>query len=197
MDSSARARWPTGFPDPVLLSIPADGIIPATGSPPELHLRRASHPTSARARCIPGTSRSSAQLPYRFTADVAYVGNRGVNLVMDVDTNASMVYGSGNAGRPQFAPFNRTGTSRTRTNDNKSQYNALQMKMDRRFQQRVPRHQLVHVQQVRWTYANENTGISTPIDFNTELGAIELRPDAQLRAPARSTNCRGARARSG
>ena len=39
---------------------------------------------------------------------------------MDVDTNASMVYGSGNNGRPQFARFNRTGNSRTRTNDNKS-----------------------------------------------------------------------------
>ena len=52
---------------------------------------------------------------------------------MDVDTNASQVYGSGNTGRPQFAQFNRTGTNRTRTNDNKSEYNGLQMKVDRRF----------------------------------------------------------------
>ena len=73
------------------------------------------------------------QLPYSFTADIAYVGSRGVHLVMDLDTNASLVYGSGNAGRPQFAAFNRTGTSRTRVNDNKSQYNALQVKLDRRF----------------------------------------------------------------
>ena len=40
------------------------------------------------------------ELPARFTLDVAYVGNRGVNLVMDVDTNAGMVYGAGNNGRP-------------------------------------------------------------------------------------------------
>ena len=55
------------------------------------------------------------QLPFQLTADIAYVGNRGVNLVMDIDTNASLVYGSGNVGRPQFAPFNRTGTTRTRS----------------------------------------------------------------------------------
>ena len=56
------------------------------------------------------------QLPFLLTADIAYVGNRGVDLVMDVDTNASLVYGSGNNGRPQFAQFNRTGTTaRART----------------------------------------------------------------------------------
>ena len=43
------------------------------------------------------------QLPFQLTADIAYVGNRGVDLVMDVDENASLVYGSGNVGRPQFA----------------------------------------------------------------------------------------------
>ena len=53
---------------------------------------------------------------------------------MDVDENASLVYGSGNVGRPQFAAYNRTGTSRVRSNENKSEYNALQMKVDRRFQ---------------------------------------------------------------
>ena len=53
---------------------------------------------------------------------------------MDVDTNASMVYGSGNNGRPHSRRFNRTGDIRTRTNDNKSTYNGLQMKIDRRWQ---------------------------------------------------------------
>ena len=35
------------------------------------------------------------QLPFLLTADIAYVGNRGVDLVMDVDSNASLVYGIG------------------------------------------------------------------------------------------------------
>jgi hypothetical protein len=153
-----------GFPDPVLANIPADGVLPVSGSllnstydviPPTLH---------------EGTLRSwnvafQRQLPYGFTADIAYVGSRGVNLVMDVDLNASQVYGSGNNGRPQFAQFGRSGTTRQRSNLGKSRYNGLQLKVDRRF---------INGLLVTNSYtfgrsmdlANENTGIGTPIDFN-------------------------------
>ena len=41
------------------------------------------------------------QLPHGFSAEAAYVGSRGINLVADLDTNASLIYGSGNAGRPR------------------------------------------------------------------------------------------------
>jgi Carboxypeptidase regulatory-like domain/TonB dependent receptor len=153
-----------GFPAPVLANIPADGIIPVSGSllnstfdviPPGLH---------------EGTLHSwnvafQRQLPHGFTADVAYVGSKGVNLVADLDTNASLVYGSGNNGRPQFAQFGRTGNSRTRTNLGKSRYNGLQVKVDRRF---------LNGFLVTNSYtlgrstdlAQENTGIGTPIDFD-------------------------------
>lgn len=47
------------------------------------------------------------QLPRGFTAEVAYVGNRG-NVVNTVNANAGMVLGADNAGRPQFGPFGRT-----------------------------------------------------------------------------------------
>src|SRR5262249_5207047 len=154
----------TGFPPPVLANIPQDGIIAATGSllnstydviPDTLH---------------EGTLHSwnvafQRQLPYGFTADVAYVGSKGANLVMDLDTNASQVYGSGNNGRPMFATFGRTGTNRTRTNLGKSRYNGLQMKIGRRF---------INGLLVTNSYtfgrskdlAQENTGIGTPLDFN-------------------------------
>jgi len=154
-----------GFPAPVLTSIPTDGIIPVSGTglinslfdvvPSDLH---------------EGTLHSwnvafQRQLPYGFTADLAYVGSKGVDLVMDLDTNASMVYGSGNNGRAYFAQFNRTGTNRTRTNQGKTQYNALQVKIDRRF---------LHGFLITNSYtlgrsldlANENGGISTPINYD-------------------------------
>jgi len=105
------------------------------------------------------------QLPFNLTADIAYVGNRGVDLVMDIDGNASFVYGSGNVGRPQFATYNRTGTTRIRSNDNKSEYNALQMKVDRRFTNGL-------LLMNSYTFSksmdlvNENTTIGTPIDFD-------------------------------
>jgi len=153
-----------GFPPPALANIPSDGIIPVGGSllnslydvvPPTLH---------------EGTLHSwnvafQRQLPYGFTADVAYVGSKGVDLVADLDTNASMTYGSGNNGRAQFAQFGRTGTNRTRTNLGKSRYNGLQMKVDRRF---------LNGFLITNSYtlgrstdlAQENTGINTPIDFD-------------------------------
>ena len=109
------------------------------------------------------------QLPHAFAADIAYVGNRGVDLVMDVDTNASMVYGSGNNGRAQFAPFNRTGTSRTRTNDGKSQYHGLQMKLDRRFRNGLMVTNSYTLSR-SMDYVNENTTIGTPIDFELSWG---------------------------
>jgi carboxypeptidase family protein len=153
-----------GFPAPVLANIPPDGTIAVSGSllnslydvvPSDLH---------------EGTLHSwnvafERQLPYGFIADIAYVGSKGVDLVMDVDRNASLIYGSGNVGRPQFAPFGRTGTTRTRTNLGKSRYNGLQIKVDRRFLNGF-------LVTNSYTFgrskdlAQENGGIGTPIDFN-------------------------------
>ena len=73
--SSAQGSMAAGFPPPALANIPADGIIPVTGSllnstydviPPGLH---------------EGTLHSwnvafQRQLPYGFTADIAYVGSQ-------------------------------------------------------------------------------------------------------------------------
>jgi hypothetical protein len=154
----------TGFPAPTLANIPTDGMIPVSGSllnstydviPPGLH---------------EGTLHSwnvafQRQLPYGFTADIAYVGSKGADLVADLDTNASLVYGSGNNGRPQFAQFKRTGTSRTRTNLGKSRYDGLQVKVDRRFMNGLLVTNSYTLGRSR-DLANENTGIGTPIDFD-------------------------------
>ena len=153
-----------GFPAPALIAIPSNGIIPVSGAlqnstfdviSPDLH---------------EGTLHSwnvafQRQLPFALTADIAYVGNRGVDLVMDVDTNAGLVYGAGNAGRPQFAQFNRTGTTRTRTNLNKSEYHGLQAKVDRRFRNGLLLTNSYTLSRAR-DLANENTSVSTPIDFD-------------------------------
>ena len=160
----AGGSMATGFPSPTLVNIPQDGIIPVSGS--LLNSTYDVVPPGLREGTLHSWNVAfQRQLPFHLTADVAYVGNRGVNLVMDIDANASLIYGSGNVGRPQFAAFNRTGNTRTRSNDNKSEYNALQMKVDRRFQNGF----LI----MNWytfsrskDLANENTGIGTPIDFD-------------------------------
>jgi hypothetical protein len=153
-----------GFPAPALLTIPQNGIIPATG--PLLNSTFDVISSDLREGTLHSWNVAfQRQLPFHLTADIAYVGNRGVNLVMDVDTNASLTYGAGNAGRPQFAAFNRTGTSRTRTNDNKSEYNALQIKVDRRFVNGLMLTNSYTLSRSR-DQVHENGTIGTPIDFN-------------------------------
>ena len=154
----------TGFPAPVLANIPTDGHITATGSllnstydviPSGLHEGKLHSWNVSFAR----------QLPFAFSADVSYVGSRGVGLVADLDENASLQYGSNNVGRPQFAAFNRTGQSRARTNFGKSRYNGLQVKLDRRFQNGLLVTNSYTLGRSK-DLAQENTGINTPIDFN-------------------------------
>jgi hypothetical protein len=157
-----------GFPAPALLSIPSDGVIPVSGS--LLNSTFDSIPEDFHEGTLHSWNVAfQRQFPFSLTADVAYVGNRGVDIVMDLDTNASLVYGSGNNGRPQFATFNRTGTTRTRTNLNKTQYNGLQMKVDRRFQNGL----LIsnsYTLSKSMDYVNENGTIGTPIDFELSWG---------------------------
>jgi hypothetical protein len=158
-----------GFPPPALLDIPQDGIIPIAGT--SLH--------NATLDVITPDLREGAlhswnvafqrQLPFDLTADIAYVGNRGLDLVMDVDRNASLVYGSANLGRPQFAEFNRTGTTRTRTNLGKSTYHGLQIKVDRRFRNGFMTTNSYTLSRSK-DYTNENTSIGTPIDFELSWG---------------------------
>ena len=160
----AAGSMATGFPAPSLVSIPQDGIIPVSGS--LLNSTYDVIPPNLREGTLHSWNVAvQRQLPFHLTADIAYVGNRGVNLVMDIDTNASLVYGSGNVGRPQFAQFNRTGNTRTRSNDNKSEYNALQVKVDRRFQNGLLLMNSYTLSRSR-DLANENTNIGTPIDFD-------------------------------
>jgi hypothetical protein len=69
-------------------------------------------------------------LPAHFTLDVAYVGNHGVDISSNPDLNAGTVIGLGTLGQPEYPRTSSTseiwGVSSTR-------YNALQVKLDRRF----------------------------------------------------------------
>jgi hypothetical protein len=161
----AQGSMAAGFPTPALLDIPASGIIPIGGT----------SLLNSTFDVIPsglteGTLHSwnvayQRQLPFFLSADIAYVGNRGVDLVMDVDRNASLVYNSGNNGRPQFATFNRTGTTRERTNLGKTTYHGLQMKIDRRFRNGVMITNSYTLSRAM-NYVDENGSINSPIDFS-------------------------------
>jgi len=72
------------------------------------------------------------KLPGDFVTSVGYVGSASVNGFAFLDINASQIPGSGNAGRPLFAKFGRTATTREWDGRTHSTYHALQATINRR-----------------------------------------------------------------
>ena len=170
----------TGFPAPALLDIPSSGIVPVTGS-----LRNATFdviPNDLHEATLQSWNVAfQRQLPYLLTADVAYVGNRGVDIVMDVDSNASVVYGLGNAGQPQFAPVQ---PYRHKPHPHQRQQVAIQRAAGQGrspLPERVHGDELVHAEPVVRLRERERDRLHAD-RLRAELGAIQFRPAPQLHA---------------
>jgi hypothetical protein len=72
-------------------------------------------------------------LPWQFTFEAAYVGNKGVRIPQIYNLNAGMVLGAGAAGRPWFARYGRNVDTNMRWSSGDSEYNSLQVKVDKRY----------------------------------------------------------------
>lgn len=126
------ASMAAGFPAPIIATIPANGIIQAN-TPSLIAQTYYTVPTDWKA---PYTHSFNAavqrSLPGGFVLDIAYVGNVGIRQPQGYNLNAGLIAGAGAAGQPQYAQFKRTAA----TNIFKqvgSNYNSLQVKLDRRF----------------------------------------------------------------
>jgi hypothetical protein len=121
-----------GFPEPVVAVIPDNGVIDASTaalrSQAYFHVPPALHEASLHSWNVA----FQREFPKRWTAEVAYVGNRGHDIIATLNMNAGMVLGADNAGRPQFAPFGRTADVTTWV-PVKTEFHSLQTKLDRRF----------------------------------------------------------------
>jgi hypothetical protein len=161
-----------GFPPPITAAIPSDGIIPA-----DTALLRAQQYNVVPLDLSEGKIHAwnvafQRQLPWKFAGEVAYVANRGRGVLARLELNAGLVPGLDNAGRPYFAPFQRTASSTgwTRTN---TRYDSMQVKLDRRYSNGL-----------LWTnsytlsrskdYSNDNGGIGTPADRQRSYGLSEF-----------------------
>ncbi len=168
----APVRMVDGFPAPILADIPANGIIPANTTllrsqryfaiPSDLHEGRLQSWNVAYQR----------ELPRGFTAEAAYVGNRG-NVVNTINMNAGMVLGADNAGRPQFAPFGRTAETTTWMRSDTT-YHSLQTKFDKRFSRGL----LITTsytlgRSINYWQGDSNGGIPTPADIPRSRGRTE------------------------
>ena len=72
------------------------------------------------------------KLPGSFVTSIAYVGTAQIKGFNPIDLNASQIPGSGNAGRPLFAPFNRTRRNDRWDGWTNSNYHSLQVALNRR-----------------------------------------------------------------
>jgi len=72
------------------------------------------------------------KLPGDFVTSIGYVGTASVNGFAFLNINASQIPGSGNDGRPLFAKFGRTATTREWDGRTHSTYHALQATINRR-----------------------------------------------------------------
>ncbi len=168
----APVRMADGFPAPIVAEIPANGIIPADTAllrnqryfaiPANLHEGRLQSWNVAYQR----------QLPGGFTAEAAYVGNRG-NVVNTINLNAGMVVGADNAGRPQFAPFNRTAETTGWMRSNTT-YHSLQTKFDKRFSRGfLLTTSYTLGRSINYWQGDSNGGIVTPADIERSRGRAE------------------------
>jgi carboxypeptidase family protein/TonB-dependent receptor-like protein len=161
-----------GFPPPITAAIPADGIIPASTA-----LLRGQQYNVVPLDLSEGKIHAwnvafQRQLPLKFAAEVAYVANRAHGVLGRLELNAGLTPGLDNAGRPYFAPFNRTASSTgwMRTN---TRYDSMQVKLDRRYSNGL-----------LWTnsytlsrskdYLNDAGTVGTPADIGRSYGLSDF-----------------------
>ncbi len=118
-----------GFPPFELFPVPDDGII----RDPDSNARYGfTPPDLARGYVQSWNFAVQRSLPGDFALELAYVGNHGVNNQTRFELNAAQAPGTGNSSRPLFVQFGRRGSTRGVIGTH-TYYNALQIKLDRRF----------------------------------------------------------------
>jgi hypothetical protein len=126
----ATATFENGFPNLMQPVIPSNGII----TNPTLKSTYFVVNQNFKNPYVESWNFAVQQtLPGRFVLDLAYVGNHGVDTVVNYNLNAATVVGLGTKGQPEFGPFGRTANTNLLFAGYSSSYHALQAKLDRRF----------------------------------------------------------------
>jgi hypothetical protein len=141
-DGVTPATFEHGFPPPSLPVVPSNGIITSASSPAAATVLKNSNlfvvnPNFKNPYVESWNAAIQQSLPGHFVLEVAYVGNHGVDNVVNYNLNAATVIGANsktaNNGRPEFLPFGRTAATNLLFAGYSSSYHALQVKFDRRF----------------------------------------------------------------
>ena len=104
---------------------------------------------------------------------------------MAYNLNASLVSGGGSASQPEFGPFGRTANTTLYWAGYSSMYNALQVKLDRRFAAGLDADDGVHMGQGNGLPKRRRRRPDVLCESAAQLCTQRLRPDADVRAELR------------
>jgi hypothetical protein len=121
----------SGFPVPLPLVFPSDGIIP---NPPDAGIRFVSQ-DYRDARLQSWNVAVQRKLPGNFVFEAAYVGNHADRATVARDINAGLVPGAGIEGQPLYQKFGMRSPIVDDYYPTSTDYHSLQVKFDRRFAQ--------------------------------------------------------------
>jgi hypothetical protein len=119
----------TGFPAPILLPIPSNGIIP---NAPAALTYSVMPKDLVHGHIESWNIAVQRELPASFTVEAAYVGNHGVDDPVTLQLNRGLVIGAGAAGQPLNQAFGRRAGTTTIIGVN-THYNSLQLKLNHRY----------------------------------------------------------------
>ncbi|MBA2356029.1 MAG: TonB-dependent receptor, partial [Acidobacteria bacterium] len=164
----SAGRLSTGFTTLGEVAIPASGVVPV-----DQPFLRNSGLFNVPQDLGEGVLHSwnlayQRELPWGFTGEAAYVGNRGVDIIYSINRNAATVLGLDQRGRPLFDAFGRTADVPSWTSG-RSDYHSLQAKIDRRFRNGVLITNSYTLGRGR-NFADDNGGIATPADMERSYG---------------------------
>ncbi len=121
------ATFQIGFPAPVPVPIPATGIV-ANPDPASVYTVT---PLDFKSPHVNAWNLAvQRSLPLDLAMDITYLGSHGVNIFVRQNLNAGQVLGAGARGQPYYP---RTASMTQLYRGTSSSYNALQVKLDRRF----------------------------------------------------------------
>jgi len=138
-DGVTVATFQAGFPAPVPVTIPDNGII-AANTPALISQAYTYIPKNFRNSYAEAWNVALQQaFGPNYTLQIAYVGNHGTRMNLSQDINLPSVYGGGNASRPENSTaFTGGATGRTAATNQyflgaSSNYNALQVQLTKRY----------------------------------------------------------------
>ena len=145
-DGVTVSTFQVGFPTPVAVTIPTNGIIQLPTSTTGLTgipLIQAKQLIAQVYTYIPLNFRNpyaeswnaavQQALPFNMSLQVAYVANHGTRMSVSQNINQPTTYGGGSTSDPEYATFGRTAATNQYFMDFSSNYNSLQTQLSKRF----------------------------------------------------------------